>query len=139
MYAQIMVKAGHFCPPVQWLGLGLRAGAFADRHDLGRFGLAGLGRGFRLGGLLHLGLDVGLCLARLCRSRLCLRNMKQAEVLDLDAFLAAPKFDFRSSPESGLNSDIAPCPFRAMCGRLRVGKDFLHVRRLGRCCHVFGL
>ena len=27
--------------------------------------------------------------------------------------LTAPKFDFRSSPESGLKSDIAPCPFRA--------------------------
>src|SRR5712671_7967838 len=27
--------------------------------------------------------------------------------------LAAPKFDFRSSPESGLKSDIRPCPFRA--------------------------
>src|SRR5262249_49762869 len=27
----------------------------------------------------------------------------------------------------------------AMCGRLRVGKDFLHARRLGRCSHVFGL
>src|SRR6478672_1181569 len=27
--------------------------------------------------------------------------------------LAAPKFDFRSSPESGLRSDIATCPFRA--------------------------
>src|SRR6266540_5977087 len=26
-----------------------------------------------------------------------------------------------------------------MCGRLRVGKDFLHVRRIGRCAHVFGL
>jgi len=27
--------------------------------------------------------------------------------------LAAPKFDFRSSPESGLRSDIEPCPFGA--------------------------
>ena len=27
----------------------------------------------------------------------------------------------------------------AMCGRLRVGKSFLHVCRLGRCSHVFGL
>ncbi len=27
--------------------------------------------------------------------------------------LTAPKFDFRSSPESGLKSDIGPCPFRA--------------------------
>ena len=28
---------------------------------------------------------------------------------------------------------------RAMCGRLRVGKDFLHERSIGRCSHVFGL
>jgi hypothetical protein len=26
-----------------------------------------------------------------------------------------------------------------MCGRLRVGKGFLHVGRLGRSSHVFGL
>src|SRR5450631_2243013 len=35
--------------------------------------------------------------------------------------------DFRYSPGSGHNSDIAGGPFRAMCGRLRVGKDFLRV------------
>ena len=29
-------------------------------------------------------------------------------------------------------------PF-AMCGRLRVGKSFLHVCSIGRCSHVFGL
>ena len=28
---------------------------------------------------------------------------------------------------------------RAMCGRLRVGKDFLHECSIGRCGHVFGL
>ena len=28
---------------------------------------------------------------------------------------------------------------RAMCGRLRVGKDFLHECSIGRCSHVFGL
>ena len=27
----------------------------------------------------------------------------------------------------------------AMCGRLRVGKAFLHVLQAGRCSHVFGL
>jgi hypothetical protein len=27
----------------------------------------------------------------------------------------------------------------AMCGRLRVDKDFLHVCSIGRCSHVFGL
>jgi hypothetical protein len=30
-------------------------------------------------------------------------------------------------------------PLWAMCGRLRVGKDFLHECSLGRCSHVFGL
>jgi len=27
----------------------------------------------------------------------------------------------------------------AVCGRLRVGKSFLHVGSIGRCSHVFGL
>ena len=31
------------------------------------------------------------------------------------------------------------CPLSAMCGRLRVGKSFLHVCSIGRCSHVFGL
>jgi hypothetical protein len=26
-----------------------------------------------------------------------------------------------------------------MCGRLRIGKDFLHACSIGRCSHVFGL
>ena len=30
-------------------------------------------------------------------------------------------------------------PLCAMCGRLLVGKGFLHVCSLGRCSHVFGL
>src|SRR5258705_10591887 len=30
--------------------------------------------------------------------------------------LTAPKFDFRSSTESGLKSDIGPCPVRATSG-----------------------
>jgi hypothetical protein len=30
--------------------------------------------------------------------------------------LTAPKFDFRSSPKSGLKSDIGPCPVRAKSG-----------------------
>jgi hypothetical protein len=33
---------------------------------------------------------------------------------------------FRFTLESGLKSDIPPCPKSAMCGRLRVGKSFLH-------------
>ena len=44
--------------------------------------------------------------------------------------LAAPKFDFRSSPESGLRSDIGPCPFGAILRpeelqHLAVGRAFL--------------
>lgn len=31
--------------------------------------------------------------------------------------LTAPNFDFRYTSKSGLNSDIAPCPFRARLGR----------------------
>ena len=31
------------------------------------------------------------------------------------------------------------CLLCAMCGRLRVGKSFLHVCSIGRCSHVFGL
>src|SRR5258708_38768593 len=34
---------------------------------------------------------------------------------------------FRFAPESGHCATESACPFRAMCGRLRVGKDFLHV------------
>jgi hypothetical protein len=41
-----------------------------------------------------------------------------------------PEVQLPLYPESGLNSDIGPSPFRAMCGRLRIGKDFLHAARL---------
>ncbi len=34
------------------------------------------------------------------------------------AALTAPKTDFRFTPESGLNSDIAPSPKSAMCGQV---------------------
>jgi hypothetical protein len=41
------------------------------------------------------------------------------------------------------NSDIivrrSEVTLRAMCGRLRVGKDFLHECSIGRYSHVFGL
>jgi hypothetical protein len=36
-------------------------------------------------------------------------------------------------------ADIRAGRLSAMCGRLQVGKSFLHVSRLGRCSHVFGL
>ena len=42
-------------------------------------------------------------------------------------------------PKSGDKADIAGLRIRAMCGRLRVGKSFLHVCSIGRCSHVFGL
>ena len=34
---------------------------------------------------------------------------------------------------------LSDCPLCAMCGRLRVGKSFLHACSIGRCSHVFGL
>jgi hypothetical protein len=47
--------------------------------------------------------------------------------------------DFRSYPESGNSLALQYLSLRAMCGRLRVGKGFLHECRIGRCGHVFGL
>jgi hypothetical protein len=37
--------------------------------------------------------------------------------------VAAPNFDFRFTPESGLNSDIAPCLKSANCGLVRRSKS----------------
>jgi hypothetical protein len=37
--------------------------------------------------------------------------------------LTAPKLDFCSSPESGLKSDVAPCPFRATTGLMHCNKS----------------
>ena len=45
----------------------------------------------------------------------------------------------RYAPNSRQNPTRFGCPLSAMCGRLRVGKSFLHVCSLGRCSHVFGL
>ena len=39
------------------------------------------------------------------------------------AALTAPKTDFRFTPESGLSSDISPCPKSAMCGQGRGPAD----------------
>ncbi len=47
--------------------------------------------------------------------------------------------DVRFTPISDCRADIAVGLLRAMCGRLRVGKSFLHVCSIGRCSHVFGL
>ena len=45
----------------------------------------------------------------------------------------------RFTPKSGHLQRTSPCPLCAMCGRLRVGKSFLHACSIGRCSHVFGL
>src|SRR5271165_941779 len=42
-------------------------------------------------------------------------------------------------PESGHSPTRSGCLLWAMCGRLRVGKGFLHECSIGRCSHVFGL
>jgi hypothetical protein len=31
------------------------------------------------------------------------------------------------------------CPLDSTCGRLELARDFIHVRSIGRCAHVFGL
>jgi len=41
-------------------------------------------------------------------------------------------------PASGHRA-VTQSQLRAMCGRLRVGKENLHERSIGRCGHVFGL
>jgi len=46
---------------------------------------------------------------------------------------------FRYVPESRHKVGTSHLSRRAMCGRLRVGKSFLHVCSIGRCSHVFGL
>ena len=46
------------------------------------------------------------------------------------ADLTAPKSDFRFTPESGLMSDISPCPFRAISGLMRCSKLRLLVDHL---------
>ena len=42
-------------------------------------------------------------------------------------------------PQKRTSAVHSPCPLCAMCGRLRVGKSFLHACSIGRCSHVFGL
>ena len=55
------------------------------------------------------------------------------------ADICSVKGHVRFTPESGHVQCNSVCPLCAMCGRLRVGKSFLHACRLGRCSHVFGL
>jgi hypothetical protein len=47
--------------------------------------------------------------------------------------------DVRYCTNSGRRADLVLGPLSAMCGRLRVGKSFLHVGSIGRCSRVFGL
>jgi len=42
-------------------------------------------------------------------------------------------------PRKRTSPSALECPLSAMCGRLRVGKGYFHVRRVSRCSHVFGL
>jgi hypothetical protein len=46
---------------------------------------------------------------------------------------------FWINPDSGHSKIQSALRICAMCGRLRVGKDFFHVCSIGRCSHVFGL
>src|SRR5512143_2929151 len=45
----------------------------------------------------------------------------------------------RFGSKADMCSAIGDVRFTPLCGRLRVGKDFLHVCSIGRCAHVFGL
>ena len=45
----------------------------------------------------------------------------------------------RCYPDSDMIVRRSEMTLWAMCGRLRVGKGFLHVCSIGRCGHVFGL
>ena len=45
----------------------------------------------------------------------------------------------RCTQQTGHPSVRHACQQRAMCGRLRIGKDFLHAYSIGRSSHVFGL
>jgi len=47
--------------------------------------------------------------------------------------------DVRSDPKADELLRANELSRRAMCGRLRIGKDFLHAYSIGRSSHVFGL
>ena len=46
---------------------------------------------------------------------------------------------FGSGSLADIASRLPHVRFTPMCGRLRVGKDFFHACRIGRCARVFGL
>ena len=67
--------------------------------------------------------------------RLCRQNVRFGSKADI----CSAKRHVRFTPESGHSQCNSVCPLCAMCGRLRVGKNFLYVCSIGRCSHVFGL
>ena len=69
------------------------------------------------------------------RFRACGRQ-EQTGVGEIDTSEAGFDVRFRSKADVSAPHRIGPC---AMCGRLRVGKGFLHVCSIGQCSHVFGL
>src|SRR5258706_7236000 len=51
--------------------------------------------------------------------------------------LTAPKSNFRFTPESGLNSDIAPCPVRANSGSRTCSQSDNSVSRKHQSCATY--
>jgi hypothetical protein len=80
------------------------------------------------------GADPGVCSAEDTTPKLG-SDISYGSKAVLGAFLS----DVRFTPTNRHRRARASGPKSAMCGRLRVGKGFLHVRRIGRCSHVFGL
>src|SRR5258708_36874368 len=64
---------------------------------------------------------------------------RQARHILLKRESAAYLSSARLPPNSDRIANISAGPSRAMCGRLRVGKSFLHACSSGRSSHVFGL
>src|SRR6266498_798121 len=69
---------------------------------------------------------------------------------NIDSTNPSPRFDYCASAAScrvlqqnpavsRIPTGTVRCQSSAMCGRLRVGKENLHVAGVGRCSHVFGL
>jgi hypothetical protein len=57
-------------------------------------------------------------------------NARPVHTVGSTAVLTAPKRDFWSTSKNGHHRTGMVGPFRAMCGRLRIGKDFLHAADL---------
>src|SRR5665811_2346538 len=64
---------------------------------------------------------------------------RQTKEAATDMFDLQPPRHISTLPIATKMLQCRDCPLCAMCGRLRVGKDFLHVCSIGRCSHVFGL